>query len=127
MFTRTNVGIAILLFLLFFIPIALIYGEHGVIVQRKLKEQNKLLEFSVEKKKAEVELLRLNADNKARGDENGELVLAFSDEPFVPVASNKMEVIDYKGLSRGRITLISLIPSVIYLLICFIVRKKRRI
>lgn len=127
MFTRTNIAIGALLFLFFFIFLLVFCGERGILVQKQIKERSRVAILEVDRKQAQVELMRRNEGIAHSGDdENAELILSFQNEPYSPMEESMAIVVgEYKGLSLIAIAGLSLIPSILYFIICFIVKKKR--
>ncbi len=122
MFTRTNICLSLLVFIIIFITLTVAFGKHGIVVQKELQRINAKLDNSVEMKRAEIELLRKqNQINSA----NGELMLSLPNQPYEPMIENKdLGEITYTGLPLWSIFLLSICPSLLYLLICFIIRKR---
>lgn len=94
----------------------------------ELKSLNSALEDKVEKKSVEVNLLR-NSLDKEDVVREGELLYSFSDSHYEPsVEGDRALSSSFDPISFPLIVLYSLIPSLIYIFICIIVRKlsKRR-
>ena len=127
MFTRTNIAIALMLFMIFFVTLSSLWGEHGYLVKREMEKQREELVLAVEKKRAELELLRGIDTRKDSAFEEEELMLSFPDESYIPEENNEeVAEVAFKGLSKPFIFSISSLPSILYLAICFFIRYKRR-
>lgn len=127
MFTRTNMAIGALLFLFFFIFLLVLCGERGILVQKKIESRSQVALTEVEKKQAQVDLMRNNEGPiRKTEEEKEELIFQFQNEPYSPKEeSMAIATGEYKGLSLIAIASISLIPSILYSIICVIVKRKR--
>lgn len=128
MFTRTNISVALILFIVFFTVLCSFFGERGYFVSRGSKNLKDELNYTLEKKRAEVDLLKRKEQDKGQCSENEELLMVFPNSTYTPRHTYTDVYVQpsFKGLSVLAIFLISSSVSIIYLVICFFVMKSRR-
>lgn len=126
MFTRKNKALAIMIYLIFFLFLLTVLGENGVLVRADLRKNAEALADASEKKAADILLLREEKASKDSELEDG--VLLYSFDGVNASESESEGVIAYselEGLSAYKAALISLLPPFLYLLIVFVVEKRR--
>ena len=126
MFTRTNIVVATVLFLLFFVVFLVFFSELGVFDSKDTQNEMAQLSSLVERKSAEVELLRHSkVKNKSNSDE--ELLISYQTDPVIPEVNDETVSADnFKPLSYGEIIGFSIIPSLIYMFIVFLLSLGKR-
>ena len=126
MFTRTNIVVATVLFLLFFVVFLVFFSELGVFDSKDTQNEMAQLSSLVERKSAEVELLRHSKDEKMSNSDE-ELLISYQTDPVTPEVNDEAVSADnFKPLSYGEIIGFSIIPSVIYLFIVFLLSLRKR-
>lgn len=126
MFTRTNIVVATVLFLLFFVVFLVFFSELGVFDSKDTQNEMAQLSSLVERKSAEVELLRHSKEEKMSNSDE-ELLISYQTDPVIPeVNDERVSADNFKPLSYGEIIGFSIIPSVIYLFIVFLLSPRKR-
>ena len=126
MFTRTNIVVATVLFLLFFVVFLVFFSEQGVFDSKDTQNEMAQLSSLVERKSAEVELLRHSKEEKM-SNSNEELLISYQTDPVIPEVNDESVSADnFKPLSYGEIIGFSIIPSLIYVFIVFLLSLRKR-
>ncbi len=127
MFTRKNIALALVIYLLFFLFFIILLGENGILMRAELRKNAIELESANEKKAADILLLREEKANRDSMPKDGELLYSFDNQDYSDTANENVVVhSEFEAMSSYKAAMFSLLPSVLYLLIVFAADKRRR-
>lgn len=127
MFTRKNIAIALMIYLLFFLFLLTLLGENGILARAELRRNAVALEGVNKKKAADILLLREEKANKDYKAEDGELLYSFDDlNDLSAEAESIIEYSEFEAMSKHEALLIALLPTLLYFLIVFVAGKRRK-
>lgn len=126
MFTRKNRAIALMIYLIFLLLLLSILGENGIFVRAELKKNAAALENASERKAADIALLREEKASKEPEVKAGELLYSFEEASSSDSSEENIAIYtEFKAISTYKAALISLLPPLLYLIIVFLVDKRR--